>query len=109
MKKVQSLEQVLCLAYCAYYKPGKNEELTCRGRIVVEQLLQKGRMIVFNKSDQRIDSATAEKMVQKMCMTCDFHERDCDYMQDRSAPPCGGFKLLAQLVQSGDISLEDIE
>jgi hypothetical protein len=109
MKEDQSLEQALCLAYCFYYKPGKNEELACRGRIVVERLLRNGRMIVFDKSDKRIDSATAEMLVQKMCMACDFHERDCDYMQDRAAPPCGGFILLAQLLSEGELSIEDIE
>lgn len=109
MKKIQSLEQALCLTFCSYYKPGKNEELACRGRTVVERLLQNGRMIVFDKSEKKIDSATAEMIVQKMCMSCDFHERDCDYMQDRAAPPCGGFILLAQLLSLGELAIEDIE
>lgn len=108
MKKSPPLDQTLCLKFCAYYKPGKKEDLACRGFEVVERLLRSGKTIVFRPSAQKPDLATAEFLVQKMCTTCDFHEKDCDFMLDRTAPPCGGFALLAQLLGSGSLMIEDI-
>jgi hypothetical protein len=47
-------------------------------------------------------------LVNVLCLACDFHEQDCDFMQDRAARPCGGFVLLEQLLGSGVITIEDI-
>jgi hypothetical protein len=108
MKKIPPLYQTLCLKFCAYYKPGKKEDLACRGYEVVERLQQAGITMEVSPSEQKPDRATAEMLVQKMCITCDFHEKDCDFMMDRTAPPCGGFALLAQLLGSGALVIEDI-
>jgi len=109
MRKKPPPDQTLCITFCHYYKPGKNEELSCRGRDVVERLMQKGKKITLQKSGQEIDRAAVEMIVQKMCMACDFYKHDCDFMQDRKAPPCGGFVFLAQLLGSGTIKLDDIK
>ncbi|HEY6011044.1 MAG TPA: hypothetical protein VIX18_06190 [Nitrospirota bacterium] len=109
MKKSGLLDQTLCLNYCAYYKPGRNEELSCKGYDVVERLQQAGKTIVFRLSGRVPKPALVEVLVQKMCMTCDFHEHDCDFMQDRNAPPCGGFSLLTQLLVLETVKMEDIE
>jgi hypothetical protein len=74
----------------------------------VEQLQRAGTTIVFQLRTQTPDLSRNELLVQKMCTTCDFSERDCDFMQDRTAPPCGGFVLLAQLLDSGSLLIEDI-
>jgi hypothetical protein len=108
MKKSPPLEQTLCLKFCTYYKPGKKEDLACRGYEVVEQLQRAGKTIVFRPAAQKPGIAIVELLVQKMCTTCDFYERDCDFMLDRTAPPCGGFALLAQLLDSGALLIEDI-
>ncbi len=108
MCKDASLKKMICLSLCAYYKPGKNEELTCRGYEVVRQLRLQGRTTTNEQSSTATDSAAAEMLVQQMCMTCDFHQQDCDFMNDRTAKPCGGFILLMQLLASQDISLREI-
>jgi len=108
MKKNPLLGQTICLKFCAYYKPGKNEELECRGYTVVEQLLRSGMTGVFDTFENEADRSTTELIVQKVCMNCDFHERDCDFMQDRTTPPCGGLVLLTQLLKKNRISVEDI-
>lgn len=108
MRNSQPLKQTLCLNYCVYFKPGKDEGLACRGYVVVEKLMRSGKVIAFERSGKKPDVATNESLVQKMCMICDFHEHDCDFMQDRRSPPCGGFVLLLKLLSSETITLEDI-
>lgn len=108
MKKTPPLSQTICLKFCAYYKPGKNEELECRGYTVVEQLIRSGLEGVFDTFEKEADPSATELIVQKICMNCDFFERDCDFMHDRATPPCGGLVLLTQLLKKNRISIEDI-
>ena len=104
-----SLEKKICSKFCAYYKPGKNEELECRGFAVVEQLIHRGKGIAFEQYGLKFDRTVQETLRQKMCRACAFHEQDCDFMLDQAATPCGGFVLLSQLLGSGVIALEEIE
>jgi hypothetical protein len=108
MMDTDSLEIKLCLKFCPYYKPGKNEELACKGFTVVEQLIQKGGRIVFEKYGLEFDKNVLEILRQRMCLACAFHEQDCDFMLDQTARPCGGFVLISQLLGSGVIALEEI-
>jgi hypothetical protein len=108
MGKNKTLVQNLCIPYCAYYKLGRNEELLCRCAIVIKRWIQEGREIVPEKLGVQPDHTTIELIVKKMCIACDFHENDCDFMEDRHAPACGGFVLLSKLVMSGQIVISDI-
>jgi hypothetical protein len=108
MTKNEQLVRELCLPYCIYYKPGKNEEYICRGAVVVERLLRAGTLITAVMSAQKCGRVTDESLVKHLCNTCDFHEHDCAFMQDRAAMPCGGFLLLEQLLGFGVIAPEDI-
>jgi len=108
MKKGRSLRKSLCLPFCAYFKPGKNEELACRGYAVVERLLQSGRCLPFAPGGRDFDRIRAEPVVKAVCHACDFQKDGCDFMADRKAPPCGGFVLLARLIEQGVITLVDI-
>src|SRR3990172_9206857 len=102
------LEQTLCLKFCSYYKPGKNEELACKGYMVVERLLREGKGLAIESNKNDSKPVSADTLVKTLCIACDFHEQDCDFMQDRAARPCGGFILLERLLGSGVITLEDI-
>ena len=108
MGKNKTLVQKVCMPYCAYYKPGRNEELLCRGALVFNRLLQAGRTIVPAGPGPQPDPVTIELIVCKMCTACDFHEHDCDFMEDRHSPACGGFVLLSQLIMSGQIVIDEI-
>ena len=108
MKVNSPLEQTLCLKFCSYYKPGKNEELACRGYLVVERLLGEGKRLVYEGKNGGTSPVLTERIVNVLCLACDFHEQDCDFMQNRAARPCGGFVLLEQLLGSGVITIEDI-
>ena len=102
------LEQTLCLKFCSYYKPGKNEELACRGYLVVERLSREGKSLVHENNSGDSSPVLTEQLITVLCLACDFHEQDCDFMQDRAARPCGGFVLLEKLLGSGVITIEDI-
>jgi hypothetical protein len=109
MRKNEALVQTLCLPYCHYYKQGKNEDLLCRGALVVERLILSGRGLMGPGKDQyHADPATRELMLHRLCIACDFRENDCDFARDLRAQPCGGFILLTGLLRSGMITIEDI-
>jgi hypothetical protein len=108
MSKNKTLVQKLCIPYCAYYKPGRNEELLCGGASVVKRWIQEGRQLAPEKLGGEPDHATIELIVEKMCTACDFQAHDCDFMEDRHTPACGGFVFLSKLVMSGQIVMSDI-
>ena len=109
MRKNEALVQTLCLPYCHYYKQDKNEDLLCRGALVVERLILSGRSLISpGKVRRNADPATEELMLRRLCIACDFRENDCDFARDRRAQPCGGFTLLVGLLRSGIITIEDI-
>jgi hypothetical protein len=108
MGKNQTVVQKLCLPYCAYYKPGRNEELLCRGAVVVNRLMSAGGLVAAEKPGAQPDPGIIELIVSKLCMACEFHEHDCDFMEDRHSPACGGFVLLSRLVMSGQIAIDEI-
>lgn len=108
MSKNQTLVKKLCEPFCAYYKPGRNEELLCRGAQVFNRLVREGKPIVPAKLGMQSDPQAIELIVNSMCIACDFHEHDCDFMEDRGKPACGGFVLLSQLVACGQIEIKEI-
>jgi hypothetical protein len=103
------LVKTLCLKYCSYYKPGKNEKLACGGYHVVERLMQAGRTITLEKPGVSADTKVMDLLVQTLCGACPFHEHDCDFFQDLVSQPCGGFVLLSQLLGSGRITIDEIK
>ncbi len=107
--KNEALVQALCLPFCTYYKPGRNEELHCRGALVVERLMLSGKD-VFSGGTKIAGSAEVapDVGVQVVCESCDFRDHDCDFAQDRKARPCGGYVLLSRLLGAKIISIEDI-
>jgi hypothetical protein len=108
--KSEALVKVLCRPFCTYYKPGRNEELLCRGALVIEQLMLSGK-IVFSAEAKHtaLDEAASDIVVQAVCKSCDFRDHDCDFAQDRKARPCGGYILLSRLLGAKMISIEDIQ
>jgi len=108
VEKDSVLKNEVCLRFCPYYKEGKKEDLSCRGYAVVERFLQQGRLVSIPASCSKCDPAGIELIVQRLCMYCDFHEDGCDFFQDRTARPCGGFALLAGLIADGALKAGDL-
>jgi len=108
MEKEMALDKRLCLHFCPYYKPTKSEELACLGFLVVERLIKEGKEITFKTSGKILNHTTEEALVQNMCTSCSFYEGDCDFIQNRDSPPCGGFTLLGHLLEVNVITIANI-
>jgi hypothetical protein len=109
MSKNKALIQMLCLPFCIYYKPGKNEEFLCRGALIVKRLIRSGTNLSAgheNLSEPGKD--TIELAAGRLCSACDFYENDCDFAKDRQARPCGGLTFISRLLDTRTISAEDI-
>lgn len=111
MEKKSELAAILCLNFCAYYKPGKNEALACEGFAVVQRLIEGGRKLSLKKrGSSATKPATAQALRANVCRACSFHASDCDFiLTGGKAAPCGGFALLSLLLDEGEITLEDIK
>ena len=104
-----SLREMLCLQFCPYYKPSKNEELACKGFLVVEGLIKEGKEIPFIKSDKLLEADTEKILRENLCVACPFNESDCDFAQQKDgAPPCGGFSLLGILIEASVLTIDNI-
>jgi len=110
MNKNVTLVQTLCLPYCHYYKPGRNEELLCRGAVVIQRLIESGwdLLSIEEKPGQDAGLEVQELITGLVCGACGFREQDCDFAQDRTARPCGGFELISRLHRAGVVAREDI-
>ena len=108
--KENSLRERLCLQFCPYYKPSKNEELACKGFLVAEGLIKKGKEIPFIKSDKPLEADTEKILRENLCVSCSFNERDCDYAQkEEGASPCGGFLLIGKLLETQVVMVDNIK
>ncbi len=105
-----NLREKLCLQFCPYYKPSKNEELACKGFLVVKGLIKEGKEIPFIKSDKLFESDTEKILRENLCIPCLYYESDCDYAQEEEgAYPCGGFLLLGKLLETQVLSVDNIK
>ncbi len=99
----------LCSRFCPYYKPGKKEDLACKGFLVIEGLINRGRQIPFSVTEKRPDPAIQESLLHNLCAVCPFSEDGCDFVQQKeSFSPCGGFILLAYLLGANIVTIDNI-
>ncbi len=112
MRKNEALIRTVCRPYCRYYKQDKNEDLLCRGAVVIERLILSGKSIFLpaeKKNRLSAGSSVDELIVNHLCAACAFRQNDCDFAQDGTSQPCGGFVLLLRLLEQGVITIEDIQ
>ena len=104
------MKKSLCLKFCHYYKPSKDERLACLGFLVVKGLIERGEQIPFAASAAQVPPLIDEELTRTMCPSCPFYVDGCDFvLGTENAPPCGGFALLRILLHTECIRLEDVE
>jgi hypothetical protein len=106
----------ICRKFCIYFKEGSKENLACQGALALEKLLMHD---IINISLLSKFSVTPYNGVQHdpdldetVCAHCSFEADDCDFQsenQKHDADPCGGYRLLQFLKNSGLITREDLE
>lgn len=108
MEKI-NLEEKVCLLFCSYYKPTRNDNLACLGYTILEKFLQKGDEIIFKKYKTPINATAIKLLRDNMCIHCPFFKEDCDFIQHyKDSLPCGGFILLGHLLKEGLITIDNI-
>ena len=110
----------VCRPYCMFFKEGQKEEMTCRGAEVVEKLvllrqIDPDGLPRFEK-DSRLWRNYKKIFGKYICATCSFRAEDCDFMSeapeagtDPEIEPCGGFILLALLIENDLIDMPGLE
>jgi hypothetical protein len=108
VSKKDILKKTVCQQFCSFYKPGRNEELSCGGYERIERFLQEGRKVIIEVSGSCSDAGQTEAIVHAICRRCGFRDDGCDFILGRDSPPCGGFRLISQLIANGTLRIEDL-
>jgi hypothetical protein len=104
----------ICRPFCLFYKEGQKEEMACRGALVVESLVQ--RRLVARKElsaavkDRRSCLKHKDLLTRRVCRHCSFMKADCDFQSEAPSDdlePCGGYALLACLIENRVIDTLD--
>jgi hypothetical protein len=108
-------QDYICRPFCDFFKPGIKEELTCRGALLVEQMVRRRRLTPrdfhnLDRNEPLFPDQEAD-LEAAVCWDCPFRAEDCDF-QSANPPadcrPCGGLVLLRQLRKKGLISISDL-
>lgn len=96
---------IICRSFCRYFKEGK-EEMHCGGyrflvdNFTVAELYQLSDLPDRDEEIKHRVPADDENLSDLVCGRCDFRVDGCDYRENRSGPPCGGYILIDRLVNS---------
>jgi len=108
--KRTNLQKNLCLRYCSFYKPGKDNSPSCKGFTVIDELLKSGMSLKFKQLVKKSSKMTEESLKEALCLTCPFRKNDCDFIHEKDdSPPCGGFIFLGKLVEEEIITIDNIK
>jgi len=104
------LREGLCSRHCFYYKPFRDEELSCLGFSVLELFLARGGDVPLGQTSSTDDCPGEGKaLVGTLCRRCPYYEEDCDFVAGtKDAKPCGGFGVMLFLVRDQVISIGEI-
>lgn len=112
--KDKAYTDIICKGFCKYYKEGK-EELHCNGYVFLRNNLTPHELKIMldlsknsNKSavtsNEKFNSrqfsvfnsslSLDEELINLVCRQCDFFIDGCDYTDNRSGPPCGGYIII---------------
>jgi hypothetical protein len=112
----KDFKDYICRPYCMFFKEGEKEEMACKGAQIAELLFYHKRVnlgkIPNFASDSQIWKKQQAKLEKYVCCKCSFQAEDCDFQSSAPADnmePCGGFILLACLMESNLIDESALE
>jgi hypothetical protein len=120
--KDDAYTDIICKEFCKYYKEGK-EELHCNGYVFLRDnftphelktMLENsaadgfpGKSQTFLGREQQNETTVCrtialshyrtkdEELINLICKKCDFFVDGCDYIDNQSGPPCGGYLIIS--------------
>jgi hypothetical protein len=110
----------VCRPYCSFFKDGQKEEMACRGAQVIENLAAQGQIdpdtLPRFEKDGRLWKNYKKIFAKYICASCAFRSEDCDFMSEsfetnneKTIEPCGGFILLALMIENDFIDMTGLE
>ncbi len=130
MKDRHEITYMVCRPHCRFYRPDEKEELSCQGynflrerlpeALAVEVAREQSGMVApgprMSEALKELDSSRPPDHLEHdprieavICAQCEFRAEDCDFMGGEDMPdavPCGGYVLLARLIEAG---VEEVE
>ena len=112
----KDIKDFICRPFCSFYREGVNEELSCYGARLIENLLQRGVVCVAELPGaghgfSLVCFAHDAFLDNVVCGLCEFRRDDCDFRSQQrpaDAEPCGGYILVDLLLQKGVLSFADL-
>ncbi len=98
--KDRAYTEIICKSYCTYYK-GDKEDLRCGTYLFLERHLTAAELRILLPSlrpSTESDFSQDDDMKKLVCERCDLLIDGCDFREDRSGPPCGGYALIERLL-----------
>jgi hypothetical protein len=91
---------IICKQFCKFYKEGK-EELQCRGYSLLKNNFTSNELLSLAvlAGDISKNSIPLEddRLRDFICKPCEFYIDGCDFTDNRSGPPCGGYLIIQAL------------
>ncbi|MFO7972732.1 MAG: hypothetical protein R6U40_13420 [Desulfobacterales bacterium] len=112
----KDFKDYICLPFCMFYKDGQKEEMACQGALVIESLINQGRMfpeqLYLIVKDLQLCLKHKDTLTRYMCRRCPFMKEDCDFQStapSHDLEPCGGYIVLAGLIENRVIEPRDMK
>ncbi|MFZ5997786.1 MAG: hypothetical protein ACOYW7_09895 [Nitrospirota bacterium] len=90
---------LICKEFCAFYKEGR-EELHCGTYVFLRNNLTAAELhSLLELSKPSPPAFSKDSTIKKIvCAACDFLIDGCDFRDNGSGPPCGGYVILEKLL-----------
>ncbi len=96
----KDLRYLLCSRLCYYYNPFKEEKGCGSFRFFQERKDLWDTLVRYGEGDiGKIDRDIDTKVFNIICKTCPYLVGGCDFREDGSSIPCGGYKIVYKLVK----------
>jgi hypothetical protein len=107
----------LCRPFCSFYRAGAKEEMACQGALVLDELVQRGRLTLAQlpasgEKERHLWQQEDKELEKVLCLACPFAVDGCDFhsaLRSVATEPCGGYLLLQLLKAAGTISGADLK
>lgn len=95
------MQRTVCKKFCAFYKPDK-VGMKCGTLEFLERNLTGRELMAFVEKSTVLEAASRgdELIKHLVCESaCDFYRTDdCDFRLGKQSPPCGGYAVVATLI-----------